>query len=166
MQELGSLQGQLCSFVSQVVTNLSFFHSVSKFQIECSGTFKNNQRLHVFVLFQLSTTWLNSTVKLSAPKLPHLHHALLHVSCLFSTGPKGTNLIYMAVSFSSVRNSLLVTYLISAYNQGSMSSKTKGRGSGKQRLVLKESSPHFVTYCWSDIPARTYRVITKQKNVI
>ena len=40
---------------------------VSKFQIERSGTFQNNQRLRVFVLFQFSTTWLiNSIVKGSA----------------------------------------------------------------------------------------------------
>ena len=32
-------------------------------------TFQNNQRLRVFVLFQLSTTWLNSTVERSAPML-------------------------------------------------------------------------------------------------
>ena len=59
-----SLQGQLCSLVTNFC--LSIFHPVSKFQIERSGTFQNNQRLCVFVLFQFSTTWLNSTVKGSA----------------------------------------------------------------------------------------------------
>ena len=34
-----------------------------------SGSGVPNQRLRVFVLFQLSTTWLNSTVKGSAPRL-------------------------------------------------------------------------------------------------
>ena len=34
-----------------------------------SGSGIPNQRLRVFVLFQLSTTWLNSTVKGSAPRL-------------------------------------------------------------------------------------------------
>ena len=34
-----------------------------------SGFGVPNHRLRVFVLFQLSTTWLNSTVKGSAPRL-------------------------------------------------------------------------------------------------
>ena len=34
-----------------------------------SGSGAPNQRLRVFVLFQLSTTWLNSAVKESAPRL-------------------------------------------------------------------------------------------------
>ena len=33
------------------------------------GSGAPNQRLRVFVLFQLSTTWLNSAVKGSAPRL-------------------------------------------------------------------------------------------------
>ena len=37
--------------------------------ISGNGSGFPNQRLHVFVLFQLSTTWLNSTVKGSAPRL-------------------------------------------------------------------------------------------------
>ena len=38
--------------------------------VERCRTFQNNQRLCVlFVLFQLSTTWLNTTVKRSAPRL-------------------------------------------------------------------------------------------------
>ena len=34
-----------------------------------SGSSVPHQRLRVFVMFQLSTTWLNSTVKGSAPRL-------------------------------------------------------------------------------------------------
>ena len=34
-----------------------------------SGSGVPNQRLRVFVMFQLSTTWLNSTVKGAAPGL-------------------------------------------------------------------------------------------------
>ena len=43
------------------------------------------QRLRVFVLFQLSTTWLNSIVKVSEHRLQHFHHDLLHISYLFIT---------------------------------------------------------------------------------
>ena len=65
-----------------------------------SGSGVPNQRLRVFVLFQLSTTWLNSTVMGSVQGYEqdnctvqclnqHLqgyiveHHDLLHGSCLF-----------------------------------------------------------------------------------
>ena len=44
--------------------------------------------MYVFVLFQLSTTWLNSTVKVSAPRLQHLHQDLLHISSFYFKVPQ------------------------------------------------------------------------------
>ena len=43
--------------------------SVVKTPVSGSGFGVPNHRLRVFVLFQLSTNWLNSTVKGSAPRL-------------------------------------------------------------------------------------------------
>ena len=42
--------------------------SLVEMPVSGSGSVIPNQRLRVFVLFQLSTTWLNSTVKGSAPR--------------------------------------------------------------------------------------------------
>ena len=46
---------------------LSF--SLVEMPVSGSGSGVPNQRLRVFVPFQLSNTWLNSTVKGSAPRL-------------------------------------------------------------------------------------------------
>ena len=43
--------------------------SLVEMPVSGSGSGVPNQRLRVFVVFQLSTTWLNSTVKGSAPRL-------------------------------------------------------------------------------------------------
>ena len=59
-----------CMSVSQLVSALIFLgFSLVKTPVSGSGSGVPNQRLCVFVLFQLSTTWLNSTVKGSAPRL-------------------------------------------------------------------------------------------------
>ena len=43
--------------------------SLVEMPVPGSGSGVPNQKLRVFVLFQLSTSWLNSTVKGSAPRL-------------------------------------------------------------------------------------------------
>ena len=43
--------------------------SLVKMAVSGSGSGVSNQRLRVFLLFELSNTWLNSTVKGSAPRL-------------------------------------------------------------------------------------------------
>ena len=43
--------------------------SLVEMPVSGSGSGVPNESLRVFVLFQLSTTWLNSTVKRSAPRL-------------------------------------------------------------------------------------------------
>ena len=47
-----------------------------------------NQRLRVFVLFKLSTTWLNSTVKWSAPRL-------LYSTCEHTTTPRSLTFTFL-----------------------------------------------------------------------
>ena len=58
---------QLVSGLVGVIIFLCF--SLVEMPVSGSGSGVPNQRLHVFVLFQLSNTWLNSTVKGSAPRL-------------------------------------------------------------------------------------------------
>ena len=57
--------------VSQLVRYCVHFSRlfICEMPVSGSGSGVPNQRLRVFVLFQLSTTWLNSTVKGSAPRL-------------------------------------------------------------------------------------------------
>ena len=55
-----------CMSVS-VIIFLGF--SLVEMTVSGSGSGVPNQRLCVIVLFQLSTTWLNSTVKGSAPRI-------------------------------------------------------------------------------------------------
>ena len=54
-------------FCTQTFSKL--ISGLAKTPVSGSGSGVPNQRLRVYVLFQLSTTWLNSTVKGSAPRL-------------------------------------------------------------------------------------------------
>ena len=53
-----------CMSVSGLVSGIIFLgFSLVEILVSGSGSGVPNQRLRVFVLFQLSNTWLNSTVK-------------------------------------------------------------------------------------------------------
>ena len=56
--------------VGGLVSEIIFLgFSLVKIPVSDSGSGVPNQRLLVFVLFELSTTWLNSTEKGSVPRL-------------------------------------------------------------------------------------------------
>ena len=75
-------------YVGGLVSVINFLgFSLVEMPVSVSGSGVPNQRLRVFVLFQLSTTWLNSMVKVLAPRLHHLHQDLLHVLWLFLSTP-------------------------------------------------------------------------------
>ena len=65
----GNLALGIGLYGSQSVSSKFLGFSLVETQVSGSGSGVPDKRLRVIVLFQLSTTWLNSTVKGSAPRL-------------------------------------------------------------------------------------------------